>query len=210
MVALANDASTEIERRVRAFCSDLNNRIPLLTVPPGTPDLRVIRCRIAPFNAGSAVRTPRQQAEFVSSNRSWVCWGAHMSDRARHVRLTSHGRYVADPRALFGAHFPLFTRLWGNLMRLHGLRNFRSGHGWGEGDGYHLELPGARIGRSDVRAQACLEEYVRITRLEGRPRNQRFERSYRDALAPHLERVLPAQRMTPNPPPVSGPGQRLL
>lgn len=210
----ADDASTGIEQKVRAFAADLTNRLHGMRFADGKVEAGDLRLELD-RGSGSVARTPRQQAEFVSQGRSWVCWGAHMSDRARHVRVTYKGRYVANPEVLLGRQFSVFTGLWGLAMRRHGLKNYRSGDGWGSGDGYHLQLPDAMIPRTHERAQACLQEYVRMTVLEKKPKNEKFEKRYQKDLAPHVERLRTAPRGAPpaSPPPAAppapGPQQRM-
>ena len=43
-------------------------------------------------------RTPAEQAQEVVENQSWVCWGAHMADKARHVLMKADGKVTWDPK----------------------------------------------------------------------------------------------------------------
>ena len=51
-----------------------------------------------------------------------------------------------------------------------------------------VSIPNSKVKRTDSRAEACLEEYVRLTRKEGKRRNKSFEKKYAPTLAPYLER----------------------
>ena len=210
MVRLADDASTEVDRRVRGFCTDLANRARQLR-PGGAADLSSIRMGVKSDDLSREVRTPRKQADYVSRGWSWVCWSAHMSDKARHVFIRVPSRPGAHPKDLFGDQFPAFKALWSQALARHGLVNYNAKVGWSDTDWHHVELPKSRIGRSHPRAQACLEEYVRMTELEGRPRNRKFEASYRKDLQPYLQRVREAPAKTPQSAPsqpLSGPTLR--
>ena len=74
-------------------------------------------------------------------------------------------------------------------MARNGLVNAAGRPGWYPSDGFHLELPEHRL--EDVknpRVQACLREYVRLSRApKGKP-NDKFERSpkWGPALKPFL------------------------
>jgi hypothetical protein len=139
-------------------------------------------------------RTPAEQAEQVSTGRSDVCWSAHMSDRARHVLMQIDGKTTFEPKKKLGKDdFDAFKKIWAKVMKSKGLRNFKGGDGWGEGDEFHLELPAAKIGREDQRAQACLDEYARLTRKAGKPRNDAFEKKYAKDLEYYIDKHTPKE-----------------
>src|SRR4051794_17286700 len=99
------DASTTIEADVKSFCSTINADLESWREQVkkekgddfGTEDT----CGVAympvitfKLDAGkdSTARTPEEQAIEVARSKSWVCWGAHMSDKARHVLMTSDSK----------------------------------------------------------------------------------------------------------------------
>ena len=66
----------------------------------------------------------------------------------------------------------------------------------GDGDAFHLELALSKITKTDERAKACMEEYVKLTRVSSKP-NNKFEKTYsrdlesfiiKDNTARHLDK----------------------
>ncbi|MEO0401149.1 MAG: hypothetical protein AAF214_02125 [Pseudomonadota bacterium] len=152
-------------------------------------------------SAGSVSRTPEKQAEYVSKGTSWTCAGSHLVDKARHVKML-YGAAGSKPgvswdlKGAFGAkdhHFMTLSTLqtkWAALMKKHDLKNHKGGDGWGKGDAFHFELDDSKVPRSDKRVQACLLHYAKLTRLEGKPKNTKFENgSWKSDLKPVLAKI---------------------
>jgi hypothetical protein len=133
-------------------------------------------------------RTPREQAECVVRGASNVCWSAHMADRARHVIMKVDVNVEWNADLVFWSNFAVFKTKWASLMTTYGLQNWKGGNEWGDGDAFHFELKNSKIAQSDKRAEACLEEYARLTREEGKKKNISFEKSYEALLKPHLKK----------------------
>jgi hypothetical protein len=129
-------------------------------------------------NPSSKSRTPAEQAAEVAAGRSWVCWGAHMADKARHVIMKADGKVTWDPKKTMGDDFDEFKKKWAEAMKRNGLKNAKGGDGWFEGDEFHLELPDSKIDKTDQRVAACFEEYAKLTRKDGKPKNDKFEKDY--------------------------------
>ncbi|MEM1431233.1 MAG: hypothetical protein AAGG09_17405 [Pseudomonadota bacterium] len=199
-----------IEGKVKAFAKDITKFLnakraskvaSLKKAGTADPDKALVTATFAYSSGkGSLSRSPEKQAEMVSGGTSWTCAGAHMVDKARHVKLLygAPGKKAAiswEVRKAFGSgkeHFCSLADLkkkWASLMKTHGLKNFKGGDGWGEGDAFHFELPDSKVPHSDSRVQACLKHYAEITRVEGRGRNTKFETSsvWKGSLAPHLK-----------------------
>lgn len=132
-------------------------------------------------------RTPAEQAQEVADGKSWVCWGAHMSDKARHVIMKVDGKISWDAKKALGEDFGDFKKAWASNMKGNGLKNANSGDGWYDGDAFHLEMADAKIDRTDERAEACLAEYVRLTREAGSDPNGKFEKAYAKELKPYID-----------------------
>lgn len=142
-------------------------------------------------NPATESRTPAEQAEMVAKGLSSVCWSAHMADRARHVLMKVDGRITFDAKKALGDDFAEFRKIWAKVMKANGLRNHKGGEGWGEGDEFHLEIEAGKVGRSDQRAEACLDEYARLTRTKGYKPNESFEKAYAKELEAHIEKYTP-------------------
>ena len=141
---------------------------------------------------GTTSRTPAEQASYVVKGTSWVCWSAHMADRARHVTMKADGKAITQSRdvgKVFGDTFADFKKAWATAMKSNGLKNAGGADGWFDGDCFHLELPESKIAKTDERAKACLVEYVRLTRVERKPVNPKFEKDYETTLKPYVEAV---------------------
>jgi len=144
-------------------------------------------------NRSSSFRTPAEQAREVVAGRSHVCWGAHMSDKARHILPRVDGRAITDGdefERLLGPNLPWFQALWASELRSQGLLDAGGGTTWfkksGLHDQLHVELPHAKIDQTDSRAQACVDEYARLLRVESKSQNHAFE----NALKPNLKITL--------------------
>jgi hypothetical protein len=144
-------------------------------------------------NRSSSFRTPAEQAREVVALRSHVCWGAHMSDRARHILPSVDGRPITDGddfEKLLGPNLSWFQALWATELRINGLLDAGGGTTWFKTsklhDQLHVELPHAKIEQANDRAKACVDEYARLRRVEGKSQNLRFEY----ALEPILRAVL--------------------
>ena len=189
------DNTSDIDTRVAAFCTEISAEATALlkkaaaqegkgnaSKPPASPKIA--------FAAGKAAdagfRTPEQQALEVANGASQVCWSAHMTGKARDLIMTVDGKVRWDPATVFGKSFDDFKKAWGDAMGRHGLKNYRAGDGWSAGDEFHLELPDARIAKTDDRAKSCLTEYVRLTRSGGMHPNAKFEKTYAALLKPYI------------------------
>lgn len=143
----------------------------------------------------TGVRTPAEQAVFVSKGTSNVCWSAHMSDRARDVIMKVDGKRswqdledaFGDDSCGPGTNFDTFKKKWVEVRRSLGLKDAGGGDTWFDKDPFHVELPDAKISRTDERAKACLEEYARLTREKKQRQNPGFEKTYAKLLEPYLK-----------------------
>jgi hypothetical protein len=111
-----------------------------------------------------------------------------MADCARHVIMKVEGKVEWNADFVFWSNFDAFKRSWATLMVRHGLVNFKGSPDWGEGDAFHFELPASKIDPGDKRAKACLEEYARLTRQEGKKKNVAFEKEHEPLLKPHFKK----------------------
>lgn len=202
-----DDASTDIEALVKDFAKDMTAEVEKLrnarlekqkkdqdtiknpaskkSTPASVP---VVTFDLSPAKE-SSVRTPAQQAQEVVQKQSNICWSAHMSDKARHVRMMVDGKLDFDYVKALGEDFNAFKKKWGELMWKYNLRNVTGDPGWTEeNDKSHLELPGSKISRSHERSLACLDEYARLTREKGKDKNEKFEKKYADLLKPYIEK----------------------
>lgn len=136
----------------------------------------------------SKSRTPAEQAELLVAGSTKVCWSAHMADKARHVLMKVDGKVAWEAKKAFGEDFEAFKKKWGEVMKKYGLKNAAGGDGWPTWDEFHLELPNAKVARTDERACACLDEYARLTRKEGKKQNADFEKTYAKLLKTFVEK----------------------
>jgi len=136
-------------------------------------------------------RTPAEQAAQVVAGRSWVCWGAHMADKARHVIMKADGKISWDAKKTMGEDFDDFKKAWARAMSKHGLKNANGKDGWYDGDSFHLELADSKIAKTDERVKACFEEYARLSRKENKGSNDKFEKEYASDLKSYLEKYTP-------------------
>jgi hypothetical protein len=204
MADLKNDASTDIEAKVKAFAKDMTSWAEkwLKEQKDGNSEtggkgaekkkkkgkaVESISFSLS-GNKVSESRTPAEQAQEVVKGKSYVCWSSHMADSARHVLMKVNGKASWDPGDAFGDDVDQFEKKWGELMKSHGLKNAKGGDGWSSWDGFHLELPDSKMSKSDKRAEACLAEYARLTREDGKGTNDKFEKKYKDLLKPYIEK----------------------
>lgn len=217
-MSLLDDASTDIDAKVTIFIRELEKASAKLhfdtdivhsqwkrsheaagtkakkrNEPKVFP--KSVTLKISP-NKNARTRTPRQQANSVVKGGSWVCWGAHMSDKARHVILIVDGK----PYYGLGKCVPIkpfrkvFEAVWSKAMKAAGVLNFKGEAGYRGGDEFHLELPDAKISKTSDRAKKCMEEYVRQTRKQGKSKNKKFEKSYKKL----IEKTEKALKIPPN------------
>ena len=107
-----------------------------------------------------------------------------MSDRARHVIMKINAKVEFEPAKSLGKDdFDAFKKVWTKVMKNNALKNHKGSDGWGDGDGFHLELEASKIKKADERAIACIEEYVRLTRDSGK-KNDKFEKTYAKEIMP--------------------------
>jgi hypothetical protein len=52
----------------------------------------------------------------------------------------------------------------------------RAGAGGTTTTSFHLELPDSKLDHSDSRVVACFEEYAKLTRKDGKSKNDKFEK----------------------------------
>ena len=123
-----------------------------------------------------------------------------MLDKARHVAMYAaqpgkSRKYVKTPSEPFGTdekHFMTYSEFktaWAAAMAAQGLRNYAGGKSFAAKDAYHLELPDSRALKSDKRVIACMAEYARLTRMEYKGPNKKFESgAWKGPLKPHIEK----------------------
>src|SRR6185436_18426742 len=175
--------------------SRLRGQMPGRTFRYGMPAFRPPRPTVTfavSRNRTSSFRTPPEQAAEVVAQRSWVCWGAHMSNMERHVIPSVDGRSFTDGddfERQLGAHLSWFVPIWEDTLRSCGLRDGSGSQRWYKKDQLHIELPGAKIRQTDPRAAACVVEYVRLVNAGEGPRNLDFERACEPVLAAHLRNL---------------------
>lgn len=197
-MAPKDDASTDIETLTKAFAVDMTSacatlrkaRVELAKKAPAAKkgaEPPVVTFVLDP-NPATKGRTPAEQAEQVVANRSWVAWGAHMADKARHVIMKADGKVSWDAKKTMADDFDAFKKKWGETMKAKGLKNYKGADGWGAGDEFHLEMADSKIAKTDERVKACLDEYARLSRQEKKGRNEKFEKNYADLLKPYLEK----------------------
>lgn len=150
-------------------------------------------------------RTGKEQAKSVLAGKSWTCASNHMADKARHVNMGSEipkkndaggfdkKSYQDKPKTCFGKDpqfvwtWDTFKSEWAAEMKKHGFKNYKGKDGYGDGDAYHLELPDSRPKRSDSEVIACMKEYCTQTRVNGKSKNDSFEKSWAKDLKKHIE-----------------------
>lgn len=186
-----NSAATDIDKHCKKFIASVEKRCAKIRLQSqqlirahtasggkmaGKEPFPEIRVKISP-NRKAHFRTPAQQAVSLTK-KSQVCWGAHMSDKARHVLVSANGgKFQAGLRHVMTEKKYLveFKTAWVEAMKETGLRNHGGSVAWGKGDEFHLQLPNSFLKRTSQKANACLEEYIRLTRKKGRGKNTEFE-----------------------------------
>ena len=202
MADAKNDSSTDIETKVKAFAKDMTAE---------AKKLREARLKLKSNGAGDAKkgkkdadppvvtfsmsgnkvsksRTPAEQAKEVSDGKSYVCWSSHMADKARHVLMKVDGSASWDAKKAFGDDFAAFKKKWGEVMKKHSLKNAAGKDGWPSWDEFHLELDNSKMKRTHERAKACLDEYAKMTRKDGKSKNTKFENKYSKNLKAYIEK----------------------
>lgn len=219
MASQKDDASTDIEALTKKFAEDMSSECASLrksrvekakkaaAKAPASKDAQkdpkkdpkkeaeppVVSFVFDPSKATQA-RTPAEQAAQVVAGRSWVCWGAHMADKARHVMMKVDGKVSWDPKKALGEDFDEFKKIWAATMKRHGLKNAAGKDGWYEGDAFHLELSDSKIAKTDDRVKACFDEYARLSRQENKGKNDKFEKNYASDLKAYLEKYTPKEK----------------
>jgi hypothetical protein len=206
MASDKDDASTDIEALTKGFAADMTSACAALRKTrmdqakkdadkgkkddKKKDDKKAADSPVVTFvfdpNPATKCRTPAEQAEQVVAGRSWVCWGAHMADKARHVLMKADGKVAWDAKKTMGEDFDAFKKKWAETMKAKGLKNANGGDGWYDGDAFHLEMADSKISKTDDRVNACLDEYARLSRKEGKGKNDKFEKDYASLLKDYL------------------------
>jgi hypothetical protein len=217
MASPKDDASTDIEALTKKFAEDMTSECASLRKkrleqlkkeakdpkkdPKADPKKDPKKAAEPPevsivFDPSKATlaRTPAEQAQQVVAGRSWVCWGAHMADKARHVMMKVDGKVSWDPKKALGDDFDAFKKAWASTMKKHGLKNAAGKDGWYDGDAFHLELSDSKIAKTDDRVKACFDEYARLSRQENKGKNDKFEKNYASDLKAYLEKYAPKEK----------------
>ena len=151
-------------------------------------------------------RTPETQAELISNGKSWTPASAHVIDMARHVDLMygppgKTAKLSWDLKGAFGSgeeHFATLSELktkWNALMKTHDLKNFAGKDGWSDKDSFHFEIAESKVPRGDPKIDKCLAHYAKLTRIDGRSKNTKFENgTWKSTLAPHLKKIEDAKK----------------
>jgi hypothetical protein len=194
-----DDASTDIEKRTKSFMADMTKACAKLrearlvanesekSGDKKSADPPVITFAFDP-NQVTKFRTPAEQARELVDGNTDVCWSSHMADKARHVIMKADGKLTWKPKPTMGKDFDAFKKAWATAMRSNGLKNAKGTDGWYDRDAFHFELPASKLRKSDERAKACLQEYVRLTREAGEEKNETFEDKHPRELAPFLKK----------------------
>ncbi|MFT7595678.1 MAG: hypothetical protein ACI8R4_003009 [Paracoccaceae bacterium] len=188
-----NDASTDVDKRCNVFITAFESECAKLhleskkiiqahTAAGGKhanskPFPEGVKAKISPNKKGH-FRTPKQQAVSLTE-KSHTCWGAHMSDMARHILVKADGSFVAGLSHITKEkwHQEMFKTGWVKAMKTAKVVNWLDKLAWGEGDEFHLQIAGAyeRTPIALKREAACVEEYLRLTRVKGKAKNTAFE-----------------------------------
>jgi hypothetical protein len=187
------DKSTDIEKSVKAFAKKMTTEsAKILKGVKNAKDKQKVVTFSLSGSSVSKSRTPKEQAKLLSDGSTKVCWSAHMSDKARHVLMKVDGKVSWDAKDAFGDKFSEFKTAWNKAMKSNSLKNAAGKDGWPSWDQFHLELDDAKIKRSSERAQACVEEYVRLTRKDKKKKNTGFEKNYKKM----IDKALKALKIT--------------
>jgi hypothetical protein len=111
-----------------------------------------------------------------------------LADKARHVLMKADGKVSWSPEKTIGEDFDPFKKKWADALKSNGLVNAEGKIGWYPKDAFHVEIPDSKVSKTDERADACMVEYVRLTREKGKPQNEKFEAKYGPELAPYLKK----------------------
>lgn len=206
------DISTDILQKVNTFLIDINSELEDLredrlkklaleqkrtgegeetstgrkkTSPSSVPRVRFI---LSGYRANPHRKRPKQHAIDIANASSWVCWSSHMSDNARNVVMKVNGETSNNPREAFGEDFNKFKEKWVIVMKKYGLRNVNDEELYYESNPFYLQLPTPEPDNSDEHVLACLDEYVRLTRVGDKDPNEKFETMYAEWLAPIIEK----------------------
>jgi hypothetical protein len=209
-----DDASTDIDTVAGKFAKDVTAEAEKLRKArldaqkkAGGDAKKQPAVPVVTFSVGasktSKSRTPKEQAELLSGGSTQVCWSAHMADKARDLIMKVDGKVSWEPKDAFDDDFDTFKKKWGEAMKKNGLKNAGGGDGWPSWDEFHVELPDSKVAQSDARATACIAEYARLTREEGKKQNPKFEKDYAKLLEPYLAKY---EKKTNNAPPGCRPG----
>jgi len=171
---LKNDSSSNIDTLVDAFTKDITDWVVKFrkekTDRDGKTAVPNASFKVGPAKYGNQLRTPGEQAQKVAELNSWVCWGAHMADKARDILMWIDGKYDPNltPDSAFGDYFGDFKKAWMDLRKSHGLVSGDASdrEGWFGKDPFHVEVPDARIPMTDERVDECIKEYVRLAYVD--------------------------------------------
>ena len=204
-----NDASTDVDtlaRKLADTMTDIGNELQderrdaiktgkhKVSEKEAKYPVAVVKFSVISKGMG-AFRTPAMQAKAIADNKSWTIWGAHMADKARDVHLETKPDLRTDVlEFVFWDKFKEFRNAWVSERNALGLRSANKGDDkWYEKDPLHVEQEDARIDPNDKRAQACLEEYVKLTRNPKKEtkdyKNRSFEKEYRKQIEQVVKRL---------------------
>lgn len=124
-------------------------------------------------------RSSAEQADSLTK-RSPSCFSAHMTNKARHVNVSVNGgKFCAGLSGLKLSkdNQKRFKAAWVAAMKRAGVHNNKGVLAWGQGDEFHLQLPGAYKRSSQTRnlERKCLDAYLKLTREGSNPKNTDFE-----------------------------------
>lgn len=191
MAGLKDDASTDIDKKVKDFAKDMTSELVKIRkskkaeTGSGAASVPVVTFKLSTTKVSKS-RTPAEQAALVVKGSTKVCWSSHMADKARHVLMKVDGKISWDAKKALGDDFETFKKKWGAVMKKHGLKNAAGKDGWPSWDQFHLELPDSKVARTNERAKSCLEEYARLTRKDSKKINSSFEKKYGKLLKSYI------------------------
>lgn len=203
MPELKHDASTNIDELALRFVDEMTRKCASIrevilhesqrgreaTTSRNPPPLLIPVLTFRVAKGRGAFRTPAVQAEILVEGLTQVCWSAHMLDKARDINMYANGTFVRNlDLTLSKTYLKAFKAAWVDIRTKVGLVDARGGWGWYTIDPLHVELPDSKLKMTDERSIACLDEYARLTRVENRPINKRFEENYANALRAHVQK----------------------
>ena len=146
-------------------------------------------------NPTSGKRTAKTQAEEVLAGRSWTCNSSHVADAARHVGPKLNGKPFSSmaplKKAVSAEDYKRFVEIYAAAMQKQGLRNFSKGADFlpDSKDPLHMELSDSRLPANDPAVLECQrlveegrEAYAKATRVDGEPKDKKFETHRKDWL----------------------------